>query len=113
MITKSIKKISPSAMAKLVCPEAQLQYTRRPMYVRSYMHKEGLMMKAINNIRVSRLCCPGWFELVRAIHEPGVSDCCRPTWKTVPLFPCVAELGFPSGFITGSHPPGVTSDVQG
>lgn len=81
------------------------------MYVRSAtcMYKEGLMMKAINNIGLSKLCCPGWLEFIRAIQEePGVSDCVPAQHgKAVPLFPCVAELGFPiSGFITGSHPPG-------
>lgn len=38
----------------------------------SYMHKKGLMRKAMNNIGVSKLCCPGCFEFARAMQQPEV-----------------------------------------
>lgn len=61
----------------------------------SYMHKEGLMRKAMNNIGVSKLCCPGCFEFARAIQQPEVIIAGQ-HGKWYP-FPCVAELEFPSG----------------
>lgn len=68
----------------------------------SYMHKEGLMRKAMNNNGVSELSCRGCFEFVRAMREPEViiagqhgkwypfSLCCKnlssqqtPNWKAI------------------------------
>ncbi len=60
----------------------------------SYMHKEGLMRKAMNNIGVSKLCCPACFEFARAIQQPEVIIAGQ-HGKWYP-FPCVAELEFPS-----------------
>lgn len=60
----------------------------------SYMHKEGLMNRAMNNIGVSKLCCPGCFEFVRVMREPEVIIAGQ-HGKWYP-FPCVAEPGFPS-----------------
>lgn len=60
----------------------------------SYMHKEGLMHKAMNNIGVSKLCCPGCVEFARAINEPEVIIAGQ-HGKWYP-FPCVVEADFPS-----------------
>ena len=59
----------------------------------SYMHKEGLMRKAMNNIGVSKLCCPGCFEFARAIQPEAIIAGQHGKWYP---FPCVAELEFPS-----------------
>lgn len=52
------------------------------------------MHKAMNNIGVSKLCCPGCVEFARAIYEPEVIIAGQ-HGKWYP-FPCVVEPDFPS-----------------
>lgn len=90
---KSIKKNLSTFIDQAIASRGTVE-VHAEVSVLSYLHKGRLMRKAINNIGVSKLCCPGCFELVRAMQEPKMVIASQ-LGKCYP-FPYVAEPGFPS-----------------